>query len=131
MATITPREKNTASRKPAQAKQPEIPEELKNAAQPPIQPQPEIPEAADGADAVKQALASNDLVRFYVPQDPTNGDRMFFERSINGHILRLKAGTVMELPLWLVEFIESRLEIQRLSDAEYEAYTRESGVKIG
>ena len=121
MATNTSSKKKPATaRKPASAAKPEEPK-----APAAVQEEP------DGTEAVKEALSSGDLVRFYVPRDPSNGDSNFFERSINGHILRLKAGTVMELPLWLVEFVESRLEIQRLSNEEYARFTSDSGAKIG
>lgn len=80
-----------------------------------------------GEEAVRKALTSNDTVRFYVPRDPTSGDDQYFERSINGHIIRLKAGEVRELPLWLVEFIEEHISIQRVNESAYGEYKTQKG----
>ena len=80
-----------------------------------------------GEEAVRKALTSNDTVRFYVPRDPTSGDDQYFERSINGHIIRLKAVEIRELPLWLVEFIEERISIQRLNESAYDEFKTKNG----
>lgn len=88
--------------------------------------QEETPEA-DGEAAIVRQLSSTDMVRFYVPRDPTSGDEQFFERSINGHVIRLRAGEVRTLPLWLVEYIEERITIQRISNSAYDEFKTKNG----
>lgn len=81
----------------------------------------------DGEAAIVRELQSTDMVRFYVPRDPTSGDERFFERSINGHVIRLRAGEVRTLPLWLVEYIEERVTIQRISNSAYDEFKTKNG----
>lgn len=89
--------------------------------------EPDVEPVADGEAAIIKELQSGDMVRFYVPRDPSSGDEQFFERSINGHIIRLRAGEVRTLPLWLVEFIEERISIQRLSERSYDDFKTKNG----
>lgn len=88
--------------------------------------QEEVPET-DGEAAIVRELQGTEMVRFYVPRDPTSGDEQFFERSINGHVIRLRAGEVRTLPLWLVEYIEERITIQRISNSAYDEFKTKNG----
>lgn len=81
----------------------------------------------DGEAATIAEMQQEEKVRFYVPRDPTSGDEEYFERSINGTFIRLRAGEIRTLPLSLVEFIEERINIQRMSERAYDAYKTKNG----
>lgn len=115
----------TATKKRTPAKKPAPAPKVEKEPVPVVTPKPE-PEA-DGEAAIVHELESGDMVRFYVPRDPSSGDEQYFERSINGRIIRLRAGEVLTLPLWLVEFIEERISIQRISERAYDAYKTKNG----
>lgn len=87
---------------------------------------------AQGEKNVIQKIKKSEkegLIRFHVPRDSTSGDGYAFERSINGHFIRLKAGDTVELPEYIVKFIEKSLTIQRISDKKYDMY-KGSGVNL-
>lgn len=87
---------------------------------------------AQGEKNVIQEIKKSEkegLIRFHVPRDSTSGDGYAFERSINGHFIRLKAGDTVELPEYIVKFIEKSLTIQRISEKKYDMY-KGSGVNL-
>lgn len=81
------------------------------------------------ADAIKESQNEKDLIRFYIPKELSPGND-FFERSFNGHVIRLKVGSVVELPQFLVDYIESCIEIRRMSDEQVLAYKTGAGKEI-
>jgi len=81
------------------------------------------------ANAIKESQNEKDLIRFYIPKEISPGND-YFERSFNGHIIRLKVGQIVELPKFLVDYIESRIEIRRESDRRTEAYQTGAGKEI-
>lgn len=74
-------------------------------------------------------LRSDDIVTFVIPTDP-GMEHQVWERSINGHILRLRRGVELSLPRYLVDFIRSRIKIQVTSDEAMARYTAGKGVKL-
>lgn len=81
------------------------------------------------ASAIKESQDKKDLVRFYIPKELGSGGD-YFERSFNGHIIRLKVGQIVELPEFLVDYIEGCIEIRRLTDERASAYQRGAGKEI-
>lgn len=81
--------------------------------------------------ADKPVESDNDVIPFMIPYDPREATNMWWERSINGVILRLKRGKMYQLPRYIVRFIEDRIKIQRLSDESMAQYNSDRGVKIG
>ena len=82
------------------------------------------------ARAIKESQDKKDLVRFYIPKEAGIGDA-YFERSFNGHIIRLKVGRIVELPRFLVDYIESCINIRRLSEEKASVYQQGNGKEIG
>lgn len=81
------------------------------------------------AKAIQKSQSENDLIRFYVPKDISIGGE-YFERSFNGHIIRLKVGSVVELPRFLVDYIESCINIRRLTEEKAKIYQTGAGKEI-
>lgn len=81
------------------------------------------------AEAIKESQDKNDLIRFYIPKELSSGSD-FFERSFNGHVIRLKVGKVVELPQFLVDYIEGCIEIRRLSEEQASPYKTGAGKEI-
>ena len=86
----------------------------------------------NGEKAVVKAIASdNDILPFIIPLDPGVDSRnQWWERSINGHILRLQRGKRYDLPRYLVDFIEARIQIQRVSDESVSVFTSGNGARL-
>ena len=85
---------------------------------------------ANGDKAFAEAIKNeNDLIKFYIPKELATGGE-FFERSFNGHIIRLRVGRIVEMPRFLVDYIESCIQIRRISDERASAYQRGSGKEI-
>lgn len=82
------------------------------------------------ARAIKESQDKKDLIRFYIPKEVSIGGD-YFERSFNGHIIRLKVGRIVELPRFLVDYIESCIQIRRLSEEKASVYQQGSGKEIG
>ena len=68
---------------------------------------------------------------FIIPYDPAlDGGNQYWERSINGHILRLQRGKQYSMPRYIVDFIESRVNLQRLADESVSKFSSGAGIHL-
>lgn len=89
-------------------------------------------EPGDGdAQEMGRMLEADEKVRFTIPVDPSrqDGDQMW-ERSFNGLFLVFQRGVEYEQPKHIVDFIEERERVLRLSDARTAAFRSASGKKL-
>lgn len=86
-------------------------------------------QAATGEQGVINAIADDsEEILFIIPPDPSVASEVqWWERSINGHVLRLQRGKPYVLPKYLVNYIQSKIKIRTMSDASVEAFTVGSG----
>ena len=92
--------------------------------------QPSSPEQGE-KNVVKAIRIDNEHIPFIIPLDPSvSSDIQWWERSINGHILRLQRGKLYELPRYLVDYIETRVRLRRMSEASAEVFTVGSGKQL-
>ena len=78
---------------------------------------------------VKKAMQEDDLVTIQVPPDP-RGEIVVFERTFNGHLVKLHAGEITELPRFLANAVTKSIRLQYISDKRAERYTKDGGVDL-
>ena len=78
---------------------------------------------------VKKAMREDDLVTIQVPPDP-RGEIVVFERTFNGHLVKLHAGEITELPRFLANAVTKSIRLQYISDKRAERYTKDGGVDL-
>lgn len=81
------------------------------------------------AESIKKSQEQKDTVKFYIPKELSPGGD-YWERSFNGHIIRLKVGKIVELPSFLAKYIESCINIRKVSDEMASAYQHGAGKEI-
>ena len=87
--------------------------------------------ARDDKKAMGKMLAADEKVTFMIPYDPGNPKTKYWERSLNGLILRFERGIPLEQPKYIADYVNRCLTIEERAMARSAAFREKDGKKLG